>query len=56
MAEMGRKHNNANVLIMGARITPEDELKKIAKKFLITDFEKGEERHVRRVKKISAIG
>ncbi|MBI2634468.1 ribose 5-phosphate isomerase B [Candidatus Peregrinibacteria bacterium] len=56
MAEMARKHNNANVLTMGARLTDIDAMKKIADKFFETDFENGEERHVRRVEKLSHIG
>lgn len=54
MAEMTRRHNDANILAMGARITDLELMKKIALKFLKTDFESGEERHVRRVKKIDA--
>lgn len=52
MAEMTRKHNDANILAMGSRTTDLETMKKIALKFLRTDFEKNEERHVRRVKKI----
>ena len=56
MAEMTRRHNNANVLAMGSRVIGVEEMKKIALKFLNTDFEKGEERHVRRVSKIEKNG
>lgn len=52
MAEMTRRHNDANVLCLGARLIPEELAKKITDKFLITEFESGEERHVRRVNKI----
>lgn len=52
LAEMARKHNNANILALGARVSSTDEIKKIADKFLHTEFEAGEERHVRRVNKI----
>lgn len=52
LAEMARKHNNANVLALGARVTELPEMKKIVDKFLHTDFEANEERHVRRVNKI----
>ena len=52
MAEMSRKHNNANILTLGGRTTNFEDAKKIVDKFLTTDFEKGEERHVRRVEKI----
>lgn len=51
MAEMGRKHNDANVLCLGARMLDPEEAKKIAKKFLMTEFD-GDERHARRIKKI----
>lgn len=55
MAETARKHNDANVLSMGARHTDLEMMKKIAEKFVTTDFEKDEERHVRRVNKIKAM-
>jgi len=55
-AEMARRHNDANVITMGARITGMEEQKKIAMKFLTTEFEgvkEGGERHARRVKKMN---
>ena len=52
MAEMARRHNNANILAMGSRITDVKDMEKFAWKFLKTDFEKDQERHVRRVEKI----
>lgn len=55
LAEMGRKHNNANVLTMGARVIDVETMKKIVDKFLTTEFE-GEERHERRVEKLSTLG
>jgi ribose 5-phosphate isomerase B len=55
MAEMARRHNDANILALGARLLPSDLAKKITDKFLTTDFEKKEERHVRRVEKMEAI-
>lgn len=55
MAEMTRRHNDANILSMGARDISTDEMKKIVKKFLTTKFEGGEERHVRRVEKLNEI-
>jgi len=51
MAEMSRKHNNANVITLGGRTTEMEMAKKIVDKFLVTDFE-NEERHVRRVEKL----
>lgn len=51
MAEMSRKHNDANVITLGGRTTDIELAKKIVDKFLATEFE-AEERHVRRVRKI----
>jgi len=53
-SEMSRKHNNANVLCLGARSMDYDNLiEPIVKVWLATDFEGG--RHERRVAKIMAI-
>ena len=52
IAELSRKHNDANVLSIAARFTPYDEVKKIVKAWFDADFEGG--RHVRRVEKIEA--
>ena len=49
-AEMSRKHNDANVLAMGARFTPFEDIKLITKVWLATDFEGG--RHLQRINKI----
>lgn len=46
-AEMSRKHNNANVLNMGARIVSNDLAEKIVDKWLNTPFEGG--RHAERL-------
>jgi ribose 5-phosphate isomerase B len=51
IAELSRKHNNANVLCIPARFVSEDLAKAITKKFLTTEFEGG--RHANRVNKIS---
>lgn len=54
-AEMARKHNNANVLTMGARTISPEMHRKCALKFFTTSFEgdmEGGERHKRRVEKI----
>lgn len=53
-AAMSRKHNNANVLGMGARVVGAGLAFEIAKTFLTTDFEFGS-RHERRVDKINAL-
>jgi len=50
MAELARKHNNANVLNLGARLIKPQTAKKIVNTFLNTNFEAG--RHQRRVEKI----
>lgn len=52
MAEMSRKHNNANVLALGARVIGVELAKNIVERFLNTDFEGG--RHQRRVDQIEA--
>lgn len=57
-AEMSRRHNDANVLAMGARTTETEMLKKILEKFLVTKFEGAQpegERHLRRVEKMMEI-
>ena len=52
-AIMSRKHNDANVLAMGSRFTSLDEMKKITKNWLNTDFEGG--RHQLRIDQIEKI-
>lgn len=52
-ARLARQHNDANVLSIGARTTPEEEIPKIVKSWFATDFEGG--RHERRVQKISEV-
>ena len=52
-AEMSRKHNDANVLAMGARFTTFEDIKLITKTWLNTDFEGG--RHLRRINKIEEV-
>ena len=54
MAEMARGHNDANVLIFGAKFISESEAKKCVDVFLTTDFLGG--RHERRVNKLSCMG
>src|SRR3989344_8564814 len=45
-AELSRQHNNANVLVLGAKFVPEKNFTRIIKKWLTTSFEGG--RHLRR--------
>lgn len=52
-AEMTRRHNDANILAMGARVLGPGLALKIVDTFLTTDFEGG--RHARRVALISDI-
>lgn len=52
-ARLAREHNNANVLAIGARLTPWEKAIEIIKMFLATNFEGG--RHQRRVDKIHAL-
>ena len=51
MAEMSRKHNNANILALGGRIVDLKTAQEIVKTFLETPFEGG--RHERRVLQIT---
>lgn len=49
-AELSRRHNDANVVAMGARLIGLEMAKKIIDVFLNTEFEGG--RHINRIKKI----
>jgi ribose 5-phosphate isomerase B len=51
LAELARKHNNANIVCIPARFITIDEAQKIVTTFLSTDFEGG--RHATRVGKIA---
>lgn len=51
MAEMARKHNDANILALGARVIDVPTAIDCVKKFLSTEFEGG--RHKARVEKLS---
>jgi ribose 5-phosphate isomerase B len=50
LAELSRKHNDANILVLPSRFVSEAEGLDILHRFLTTPFEGG--RHVRRVEKI----
>ncbi len=52
-ARMSRMHNNANVLVIGGRVTGPELAKEIAAVWMETPFEGG--RHERRLRKISFI-
>ena len=53
IASLARQHNNANVLSIAARFTPDAKVKDIVKAWFNTDFEGG--RHERRVEKMEEI-
>jgi len=53
IARLARQHNDANVLAIGARTTPPDEIPKIVRAWFATKFEGG--RHATRVEKISEV-
>ena len=50
MAELSRKHNDANILALGARLIGIEEAKECVRRFLTTEFEGG--RHAVRVTKL----
>lgn len=52
-AKSAREHNNANIIVMGAKTLGEETIKSILDAWLNTNF--GGERHQRRLDKISAI-
>lgn len=53
MARLARAHNDANVLTLSEKFTPEADLEEIVKVWLETPFEGG--RHQRRVDKMTAL-
>jgi ribose 5-phosphate isomerase B len=52
-AILARQHNDANVVAVGARTTPQEIIAQIIRAFLTTDFEGG--RHQRRIEKIKKL-
>ncbi len=52
-AELARRHNDANIVAVGSRTTPEETIDQIIRAFLTTDFEGG--RHQRRIEKITKL-
>ena len=53
MAELSRRHNDANVLVLGGRITSFEDAEKIIDTWCNTPFEGG--RHLRRINQIDGI-
>ncbi|MCX6159364.1 MAG: ribose 5-phosphate isomerase B [Ignavibacteriota bacterium] len=51
MAEMARRHNNANVICFGSDFIDLDKAKRFLEIFINTEFEGGE-RHIRRIQKL----
>ena len=52
-ARLAREHNDANVLSIGARVTPADDIPKIVRAWFDAKFQGG--RHARRVEEITRI-
>lgn len=52
IVKLGREHNDANILSLGARFITEDEAKNAILLFMNTPFT-NDERHVRRIEKIN---
>ena len=50
IAELARKHNNANIISIPSRFLSEEEIINITETFITTNFEGG--RHKRRIEKI----
>ena len=50
VAELSRRHNDANVLCLASRLTPLDQAVRIVQAFLATEFEGG--RHQKRIEKL----
>ena len=51
IVKLARVHNDANILSLSVRFLSEDQIKFATQLFLKTEF-KGEERHIRRIKKL----
>lgn len=54
IVKLGKEHNNANILSLGARFIDQKEAQEAVKIFLETKFN-GEERHERRIEEIKRI-
>ena len=52
-ALLSRQHNDANILVLGAKFVPPEKMPEIIKAWLTTEFEGG--RHLRRVRQIKEI-
>lgn len=52
-ALLSRQHNNANILVLGAKFTPEKDMQDIIEAWLSAEFEGG--RHARRMQQVKDI-
>ncbi len=52
-AKLARQHNDANIVAVGERTTPQETINQIVRAFLTTDFDGG--RHERRIEKIKRL-
>ncbi len=52
-ARLSREHNDANIVTIGSRTTPQEIIAQIIRAFLTTDFAAG--RHTRRIEKIAKL-
>lgn len=52
IVKLGREHNNANILSLGARFITDEEAREAVKVFIETEFS-GEDRHIERLSKFS---
>lgn len=48
-AKLSRQHNDANIVALGARLTPEDKAAEIVRAFLQTEFEGGRHASVEKI-------
>jgi len=53
LASLARRHNDANVLVLGGRFITKSKAIRIIKVFLTTNFEGG--RHAKRIKKLKGV-
>lgn len=53
VARLSRRHNNANILVLGAKFISKEEMREIIRVWLEEEFEGG--RHLRRINKIKDI-
>ncbi|MGE0127720.1 MAG: ribose 5-phosphate isomerase B [Blastocatellales bacterium] len=53
IAKLARQHNDANIVAVGERTTPQETIDRIVRAFLTTDFDGG--RHERRLEKIKRL-